>query len=93
MATCSYARNGRLVRFNREAPVLPGAEPSGERPHARDTLPSEKERHTGAGGLVRSSAVKDHIAIARDFVAAVLKLVRIKVKRAGKRSRVSFEVQ
>ena len=77
--------------FNGKAAALPAGEPSGERADARDALPSQKQRHTGAGGFVRSSAVEDDVAVAKNFLLAFLELVGVEAERAGNRQRVSVE--
>jgi hypothetical protein len=38
--------------------LLPGVEPSIQRMHVLPTLPHQNLRHTGAGGFVRSSAIR-----------------------------------
>ncbi len=47
-----------------------------ERAHTFDATLSEEQRHPGAGSFVRSSAVKDDVAIAGDEVMFLFDLFR-----------------
>jgi isocitrate lyase len=48
--------------------LAPAVVPSFEWTDVRDPQLAKFERHTGAGGFVWSSAVKNHISVARDQV-------------------------
>jgi len=45
----------------------PGLEAAVQRADTLDALFLEEQRHTGASSFVRSSAVKDDVAVARDL--------------------------
>ena len=68
--------------LERVSALTPAVEASLERAHARDASAFQEQRHTGAGGFVRSSAIKHHVAVARDFLVAVVELVRAHVDGA-----------
>ena len=68
--------------LERVSALAPGVEASLERANARDASPSEEQRHTGAGSFVRSSAIKHHVAVAGDFLVALVELVRAHVDGA-----------
>ena len=68
--------------FEGVSALAPGVEASLERANARDASPSEEQRHTGAGSFVRSSAIKHHVAVAGDFLVALVELVRAHVDGA-----------
>jgi len=82
----------RGVILNRKAVFLPGCESSRQRTHARYALSSQKQRHTGAGGLVWSSAVEHHVAIAWNFLLALFDLLRVQPQCSGNRQRVGFKL-
>lgn len=56
-----------LSGVERKAVPAPGVEAAGERTDAPDAAAPEEQRHPGAGGLVRSGAVEDELAVARDL--------------------------
>lgn len=56
------------LRFaERELAFFPGVEASGQRAHPLDPPFLQLQRHPGASRFVRSSAVEDHIDVARDL--------------------------
>ena len=59
--------DGLLHRFEWKAQIAPAAVTAFERRDTADSNPVKLERHTGAGGFVRSSAVEHNVAIAREF--------------------------
>ena len=61
--------------FHREAARAPGIEAAFERTHTGDPVMQERERRTGAGSFVWSTAIEDHLFIARDLSLASLNLV------------------
>jgi len=63
--------------------LAPGIEPAGERADALNASPPQQQRHTGAGSFAGSSTVKDDLAVARDFLMALLEFFRAHVERAG----------
>ena len=75
-----------------EAFFAPGIEAALERADALDAIFSEEQRHTGAGGFVRSSTVKNHFAIARQEIGFILQLEGVHSKGAGNGFRIGFEV-
>ena len=62
--------------------LAPGVEASRERAHPGDASAFQEQRHTGASGFVRSSAIEHHVAVARDFLVALVELVRTHVDGA-----------
>ena len=50
--------------IQRIAEFAPRRETTGQWPHAQDPLPSQEQRHTGAGGFARSSAVENDVPVA-----------------------------
>ncbi len=70
----SISDGNRRDRFHRISPILPLGEPAFEGPHASHASPPERERHPGAGRLVRSRAVHDHVPSARDGLMPSLQL-------------------
>ncbi len=52
------------LQFHR---LFPGISPALKRPHAGDSVISQKQRRTGAGRFVWSGAEQDDFLIARDF--------------------------
>jgi hypothetical protein len=75
-----------------EAFFAPGGEAALERADALDAVFSEEQRHTGAGGFVRSSTVENDFAIARQAVVLFLQFAGIHAKSARNRFRVGFKV-
>ena len=77
-------RAGKMHKFLLEgvSALAPGVEASLERAHADDAPALQEQRHTGAGSLVRSSAIEHHVAVARDFLMALVELVRAHVDGA-----------
>ena len=61
--------------FEGVSALAPGVEASLERANPGDASALQEQRHTGAGGFVRSSAIKHHVAVARDFLVALVELV------------------
>ena len=50
----------------------PGVQTAEKGADARDTAPVQEKRHPGAGRLIRSRAVEDDVAVARDLAVTVL---------------------
>src|SRR5262249_44374331 len=71
----------------------PGLEASEQRPHARDALPPQEERHPGARRLVGSIAVDDDLLVAWDFVRPRLQLLGRDAQRARDGRAVDAELQ
>ncbi len=61
----------------------PSLESPFEWTHSGYSVIAEEQRRTGAGGFVRSGAVKHDIAVARNLILAFFKLLRIDVDGAG----------
>ena len=83
---------GLRILLQGEAPPLPCTEPSSQWPDAQDALSSQEQRHTGAGGLVWSSAVEDDVAIALNLFLLLFQLVEVHSKRAGNRQRLRLKL-
>jgi len=66
-----------------QSSAAPAFKTACEGAHARDAAPLEKQRHPGAAGFVRSGAIEDDFAVARDLLVPLFKLLRRKVKRPG----------
>ena len=54
---------------------------------------SQKERHPGARGLVRSGTVKNHVPVARDFLVALHNLAGKHVDGALDPAGIGFEIE
>ena len=67
----------------RKAEILPLVEAAEQRPHATNADLSELQRHTGAGGFVRSSTEEDDLAIPRDFAAPGGEIFGRDLQRSG----------
>ena len=68
--------------LKRVSALAPGVKASLERANPGDASALQEQRHTGAGSLVRSSAIEHHVAVARDFLVALVELVRAHVDGA-----------
>jgi hypothetical protein len=79
-------------RHERIASFTPGVQPALQRADASNALIPEQERHTGARGLVGSSAVKDDVAIAREPIILLLQLIGVHSECAWNRLRVGLEI-
>ena len=64
------------LRLDGESRLLPRVEPAVERVHVLPAPLKQLERHTGARPFVRSSAVGDDRAVARDLAEVLLQLTR-----------------
>src|SRR5713101_8068453 len=60
---------------HRVAAFAPRIETTLQGPDSFDPFSSEEQRHTGAGGFVRSSTVENHLAFARQAVDFLFQLV------------------
>src|SRR5262249_58604214 len=77
---------------HRVAEVAPGPEASREGPHPFDAATSQDQRHTGARGFVRSGAVEDDLALARDLPVAAVHVLDRHVERAGDDRGLGLEI-
>ena len=75
----------RIRALDRQAGLDPGVEPAGERADARETGLPELVGHPGRRGFVRSRAVEDDVAPARQLPEALLDLVVGQPQRPGMR--------
>jgi hypothetical protein len=64
-----------------------------QRPNAPYAFASKEQRHTGAGGFVWSSTIKNDFSIARQAVIFLFQILGIHAKRARNCMRVGLEVQ
>lgn len=69
-------------RFDGKVQLSPCIESSRERPHLLKSELSQFERHTGAGGFVRSTAIKNDLLFARYLAGPRSQLVRPQYARA-----------
>lgn len=80
------------VLGHRVALVAPGAKPALKRADAPDALLPEKERHTGARGLARSSTVENNLAVTRQQAALLLKFLGVDADCPGNGLWIGFEI-
>jgi len=78
--------------FKRVATLSPFLQAALKRPDALDAFFSKEQRHTGAGGFVRSSTVKNDVAVGGKRIVLFLQFTRIHPERAGDGFGISFEV-
>src|SRR5574340_147390 len=93
-ATCLSGRGGWFgcgMLLQGEAFLLPSAETASQGPDTGNALLPEQQRHTGAGGLIGSSAIENDVAVARNLFLPRLQLSGVHAKRARNRERVCFE--
>ena len=78
----------------RIAEFLPGVISAQQRTHLAYAVPSELQRHTGAGGFVRSSAEEDDLAVARNFaVDGLSRLFGRNAQRVGQGVRIGQQIE
>ncbi len=77
---------------HRVAAFAPRIETTLQGPDSFDPLSSEEQRHTGAGGFVRSSTVENHLAFARQAVVFFLEFLGVHAKGAGNGFGIGFEI-
>jgi len=65
------------------AALPPGFKAPQQRAHAGDSLAFEQERHTGAGGFARSSAVEHDVAVAGNFQVTLPDFLGVQVYGSG----------
>ncbi len=70
-------------RLDRQRQFLPRLESSGQRANSGDTSALQLQRHTGARGFVRSTAVQDHLVIFRNLVRSRTQILGPQNARAG----------
>ena len=90
-----YKDSGRLILTNLSGNLsefdvgyrifvfAPGFQAALKGANTGDALFSEEERHTGAGGFVWSSAVENHVAVARDLFMPRFQFLPVEPNRAG----------
>jgi hypothetical protein len=83
-------RRGRALE--RVALFPPSLQTALQRPDALNALLAKEQCHTGAGGFVGSSTVKNYISITRQAVVLFLQLHGIHAECARNRLRVGFEI-
>ena len=76
----------------RIAAFAPGVQAALQRADARNALFPEEQRHTGAGGFVWSSTVKNDVAIARQLVILFLQFLSVHAERTGNCLGLCFEI-
>ena len=86
---------GRLDRhgLDGEARLGPRAKAPRERTDALDAAAPQKQRHPGAGGLVRSRAVEDHVSVAWNLLQVPLEILRARVHGSRNHHRVGPELE
>src|SRR4029077_7133707 len=71
-------------RSNQRIPALaPGVQPALQRPDAPHAFAPQEQRHTGAGSLVWSSAVKNDFTVRRQAVILLFQIFGVYAKGAG----------
>src|SRR5215475_948478 len=88
----SYDGSCGCMAGQRIAALAPRTQPALQGPNALDSVLSQEERHTGARGLIRSSAVQHDFSVAWETVIAPFELLRLHVQRSRNRFRLGFEV-
>ena len=76
----------------RVAALAPGIQTALQWADALDAILPEEQRHTGAGGFVRSSTVENYFAVAGQKVILLFQFLGVHAESAGNGFRVSFEV-
>ena len=76
----------RNLQGHREAPFAPSTQAPGKGSNALKSPPLQSKRHAGARELMRTSAVKDDLAIARDLRFFVTRTVLFKPVRINTNS-------
>ena len=79
--------------LNRKASVVPRPKTTFERSHFLDASPLQKQRHTGAGRFVRSSAEQNDLAVAWDLSVTFFNSVWRKADRAGNCVWLGLEIE
>src|SRR5215472_18834703 len=92
MRSC-HSRCSFLIGRERIAFVPPGKEASSQGPHLLDSLFSELQRRTGAGGLVGSGAVENHLLPGRNLSGPLLDFARRNADGVRQDSGVGQEVE
>lgn len=82
---CVLAANSRslLLALDRQPGFEPRIESALKRSHIRETMLSKLQCQTGAGGLVRSSAIGDNRSIARDLRQVLFRFCDRDAQRTG----------
>ena len=62
-------------RFQRKAALTPSVQPTGQRPDPGDASALEQQRHPGAGRLIGSTTIDDHVALPRELYPALLQVL------------------
>jgi hypothetical protein len=93
-----HLRNGAALENSQrggqgKAAVAPRLQASLQRAYALDAIFSQEQRHTGTGGFVRSSTVKNDFDIAGQPVVFLLELFGLHVQRARNHLRLGLEIQ
>src|SRR5260370_29153513 len=78
--------------LQRIAQARPARQPAEQRPDLRDPQILERERHPGARGFVRSSAVEDDLRAARDFPVPKLEVLGKDPESSGDHSWLQLHV-
>src|SRR5882672_12717169 len=76
----------------RKAARTPSIQSALQRPNAPHAFVPQEQRHTGAGGFVWSSTVKNDVAVPRQTIILVFQLFRVHAKCARDGVRVSLKV-
>ncbi len=75
------------------AKFLPFVETAEQRTHTANTVFSQLQRRTGAGGLVRSSAEQYDLAVARDFAVTSFEIFGRNLQRSRQSAWIAQDVE
>src|SRR4029077_9345598 len=78
--------------IERESHFAPCGQTSSQRPDALHALPSQKQRHTGAGSFAGSTAIEDDVAVPGNCVRVFREVFRNQMQSAWNHIGVGFEV-
>ena len=80
-------------RLDGEARLSPRVKAPGKRTDALDAAAPQKQRHPGAGGLVRSRAVENYFSVAWDLLRVPLQFLRTHMHGSRNHHRVGLEIE
>src|SRR5882762_10746460 len=88
-----YLGNSDQRRCNqRKAARTPGIQSALQRPNAPHAFVPQEQRHTGAGGFVWSSTVKNDVAVPRQTIILVFQVFCVHAESAWNRMRISLKI-
>ena len=82
-----------VLAFEGEFVGQPGIDAALQRMNSGNAFSLQQERHPGAGRFVGSRAVEHDVAIARNFLMTLLKLLHRHAQSAGDGARLCFDIE